>query len=149
MCYHGYQCRSGDSPSFGYAFLAVDAAGLSNAIKTIAKYIQEKSYSFTAPANPSIRIVDKNVVYLSSFIPNQTPFWKGIMKAYQLNADGTLPLDNNGYPLNSSLIWDAFETLKAKSPDSRNIYTVVNNARTSFVYGNLTNADLNVASDLG
>ncbi len=136
-------------PLSGYAFLAVDSSQLSQAIKAIAKYIQEKSYSFTAPANPSIRIVDKDVVYISSFVPDsKTPYWKGIMKAYQLNADGTLPLDKDGYPVNSNLIWDASERLKAMASSSRNIYTYVNNAWKTFVYGNLTNADLAVSANL-
>jgi len=138
----------GDYPLSGYAFLATDASGLTAAIKTIATYIQEKSYAFTAPTNPSIRMVDKDVVYISSFIPNSTPFWKGVMQAYQLNADGTLPLDKDGYPLYSSLIWDASEKLKAITAGSRNIYTYVRDALKSFVYENLTNADLDVASDL-
>lgn len=138
----------GNYPLSGYAFLATDASGLTAAIKTIATYIQEKSYAFTAPTNPSIRMVDKDVVYISSFIPNSTPFWKGVMQAYQLNADGTLPLDKEGYPLKGNLIWDASEKLKAITPGSRNIYTYVGNALTSFVYENLTNADLDVASNL-
>jgi type IV pilus assembly protein PilY1 len=138
----------GNYPLSGYAFLATDASGLTEAIKTIATYIQEKSYAFTAPTNPSIRIVDKDVVYISSFIPNSTPFWKGVMQAYQLNADGTLPLDNDGYPLYSSLIWDASERLKAVAPGARNIHTYAGNALKSFVYENLTNADLDVSSDL-
>jgi hypothetical protein len=151
---YGSACSTTDTnanpenyPLSGYAFLVANASQLRNAIQAIAKYIQEKSYSFTAPSNPSIRITDQDVVYISSFIPNNTPFWKGNIKAYHLNEDGSLPVDKDGNPLNSSLIWDAFERLKAIAPDSRNIFTYVNNSLTSFSYANLTNADLDVVSD--
>ena len=131
----------------GYAFLAEDASALSKAIKTIAKYIQEKSYSFTAPTIPLVRILDKDVGYISSFIPDETPFWRGNLKAYRLNSDGTFPVDAEGNPLNANLIWDAVVQLKNTSSSSRRIYTYINNALTEFVDGNLTNADLDVSSD--
>jgi Tfp pilus tip-associated adhesin PilY1 len=134
-------------PLSGYAFLAQDASQLSKALKAIIKYIQEKSFSFTAPTIPSVRLIDKDVVYISSFIPNETPYWRGNLKAYNLNSDGTLPVDNNGQPLNSNLVWDVFENLKATAPDSRNIYTHLNSALTGFTYGTLSNADLDVSLD--
>ena len=131
----------------GYAFLADNADQLSRALRTILKYIQERSYAFTAPTIPSVRLIDKDVVYISSFIPNNTPFWRGNLKAYRLNEDGTLPVDKDENPLNSNLIWDAFEKMKNVDPHSRNMNTYINNAWTSFAYGNLTNTDLDVASD--
>jgi Tfp pilus tip-associated adhesin PilY1 len=134
-------------PLSGYAFLAEDAAALSKAIKAIAKYIQEKSYSFTAPTIPLVRIVDKDVGYISSFIPDETPFWRGNLKAYRLNSDGTFPVDADGNPLNANLIWDAVVKLKTTSSNSRRIYTYINSALTEFIYGNLTNTDLDVALD--
>ena len=134
-------------PLSGYAFLAEDASALSKAIKAIAKYIQEKSYSFTAPTIPLVRILDKDVGYISSFIPEETPFWRGNLKAYRLNSDGTFPVDADGNPLNANLIWDAVVQLKNTSSSSRRIYTYKNNALTEFIYGNLTNADLDVALD--
>jgi len=146
---YGSACSTTDTnsnpenyPLSGYAFLATNASQLRNAIETIAKYIQEKSYSFTAPSNPSIRIADKDILYLSSFVPNNTPFWEGNLKAYQLHEDGSLPVDKDGNPLNSSLIWDASENLKTIAPNSRKIYTDVGGAWKSFEYGNLIDADL-------
>ena len=134
-------------PLSGYAFLAEDASQLTNALKAILKYIQG-CYSFAAPTVPSIRIVDNDLMYISSFKPkNESPFWEGYLKAYQLNADGTLPVDENRKPI-SFPIWDAFLKLNAMAPSSRNIYTYVNNNFKSFHFDNLTNADLDVASDL-
>lgn len=137
----------GRYPLSGYAFLAEDAAALSKAIKTIAKYIQEKSYSFTAPTIPLVRILDKDVGYISSFIPEETPFWRGNLKAYRLNSNGTFPVDAEGNPLNANLIWDAVVELNKRSTDSRRIYTYLNNAMTEFTYANVTNSDLGVALD--
>jgi Tfp pilus tip-associated adhesin PilY1 len=151
---YGNACTTNNSnadpasyPLSGYAFLAEDASQLSAAIKTIVKFIQEKSLSFTAPSIPSVRLVDKDVVYISSFIPNDTPFWRGNLKAYQLKTDGTLPVDKDGYPSASNLIWDASEKLKAQIPNSRTIHTYINNTLIPFTYTNLANADLAVISD--
>jgi type IV pilus assembly protein PilY1 len=87
------------------------------------------------------------VVYISSFVPNDSPFWKGFLKKYRANPDGTLPVDQDGNPLKANLSWDASDQLINIGPNSRNIKTYVNSAMTSFIYGNLTNADLDVASD--
>jgi Tfp pilus tip-associated adhesin PilY1 len=151
---YGNPCTTTDTnadpakyPLSGYAFLAEDATQLAKAIKAIAKYIQERSYSYTAPTIPLIRILDKDMGYISSFIPDETPFWRGNLKAYRLNSDGTFPVDADGLPLNASLIWDAVEELKKMSSDSRKIYTYVNGSLKDFVYANLTNADLDVPLD--
>jgi Tfp pilus tip-associated adhesin PilY1 len=135
-------------PLSGYAFLAEDASQLSKALTAILKYIQEKSYSFTSPTIPLVRILDNDVGYVSSFIPDNTPFWKGNLKAYHLNSDGTFPADADGNPLNAGLIWDAVEQLKTTSPSSRKIYTYVNNAMTDFKTSYITNADLGVSTDV-
>jgi len=137
----------GEAPLSGYAFLAEDASQLGKALTAILKYIQEKSYSFTAPTIPLVRIVDKDVGYISSFIPDETPFWRGNLKAYTLNSDGTFPVDADGNPLNANLIWDAVEELKKTSASSRKIYTYLNNTMTEFKSINIANSDLGVSTD--
>ena len=124
----------GEAPLSGYAFLAEDASQLGKALTAILKYIQERSYSFTAPTIPLVRIVDKDVGYVSSFIPNETPFWRGNLKAYTLNSDGTFPVDADGNPLNASLIWDAVEQLNTTSPSSRRIYTYFGGKIEPFIF---------------
>ena len=138
----------GEASLSGYAFLAQDAVELANSLTTILKYIQEKAYSFTAPTIPLVRIMDQEMGYISSFIPNDTRFWRGNLKGYTLNPDGTFPVDTDGTPLNANLVWDAIEELNKVSPSSRRIYTFKNNALTEFTYDNITNADLDVSSDM-
>jgi type IV pilus assembly protein PilY1 len=134
----------------GYAFMAEDEDQLSDAMKTIMQtisYIQEHSYFFAAPTVPSTRTLDSNVIYISYILPKESgPFWEGNIKAYDLDANGTLRVDANGYPDEHYLKWGAFDANKNLDPGSRKIYTVVGGVRKDFVYGNLTNEDLDVPS---
>ena len=127
-------------PLSGYAFLAEDATQLSTAIKGIINYIQEKSFSFTASAVPSVRTIDKEVVYLSSFTPKDTPFWEGSLRGYQLETDGTLKVDGDGNPLDLP-IWTA------SIPSSRTIKTYRRGEFKDFTSSNFTKEDLDVKTD--
>jgi len=126
----------------GYAFLAQDASTLSNALKTIKNYIQVQSTSFTASAVPSVRLVDNDIAYISSL---ETPSWEGDLKAYQLNADGTLPTDPTTKKITVAPIWDAGVNLNLKNPSDRKIYTVVSGTLTPFDMDHVTYTDLGVA----
>lgn len=125
-------------PLSGYAFIAENASELSNALKTIVGDIQKGSYSFTAPTIPSVRLVEKDVAYISSFIPNETPFWQGSLGAYRLE-DGTLPVDGKGKPLNAP-IW------VASIPGNRVIKTYVGGGFQDF-NSSLTPGDLGVGTN--
>jgi type IV pilus assembly protein PilY1 len=111
----------------GYAFLPESSDALAASLKTIFAYIAQKSYAYTSPTVPAVRVTEGNTVYISSFEPNDTPYWSGTFRAYTLNEDGTLPLDN-GLPVNP--IWDAGELLKAKNANSRKIYVNLDGSRT-------------------
>ncbi len=104
----------------GYAFFAEDASQLGTALKAIKNYIQERSYSFTGAVTPSVRLVEGDIGYISSF---QLPSWKGDLKAYSLNQNGTLPVDAATQKIAIAPIWDAAEKLNLKSPNDRTIYT--------------------------
>lgn len=135
----------GVQPLTGYAFLADDTASLADALKKTMKYIREKAFTFTAPTVPSVRLTDTENIYISSFRPTTTPFWDGQLRAYQLNEDGTLPVDQTGYP-SQDPVWQAMEQLATKSPDSRNIYTAKSASgswsRVAFTTGELSPGDL-------
>jgi hypothetical protein len=109
----------------GYAFFAEDPSQLGAALKSIKSYIQEKSYSFTGAVTPSVRLVDSDIGYISSF---ELPSWKGDLKAYPLNPDGTLPVDERTKEITVSPIWGAGEKLNLKSPNDRKIYAYLGGA---------------------
>ena len=129
-------------PLSGYAFLAEDASALTKAIKAIVQFIKEKSYSFTTPSVPSVRMIEKDILYISSFTPSENSFWPGSLKAYQLNADGTLPVDVKGFPLQAP-IWVA----SIPGSGSRVIKTYVGGGLKDFTSANLAPADLAVADN--
>ncbi len=123
--YYATSNDPGEANLSGYAFFAEDASQLGTALKAIKNYIQEKSYSFTGAVTPSVRLVDSNIGYISSF---ELPSWKGDLKAYQLNANGTFPVDEITKKITIAPIWDAAERLNLKSPNDRKIYTYLGGA---------------------
>jgi len=140
--YYATSNDPGEAPLNGYAFLATDASQLTEALKTIAKYIQEQCYSFTSPTVPSVQVVVGDIMYISSFTPKENnPFWEGDLKAYRLNEDGTLPVDADGYPLESSRIWT--ESI----PTTRKIKTYRRGEFVDFTSSYITRDDLGVSTD--
>jgi hypothetical protein len=131
----------------GYAFLAQDATTLGESLQTIIRWVKEKSFTFTAPTVPSVRLMDSERAYISSLTPNVTPFWRGDLRAYTLNQDGTLPVDASGFPSNQPE-WEAQTILKTTHPDSRKIYTYKTGVgRVLFTDGNITAGDLSVSTE--
>jgi len=130
-------------PLSGYAFLSENAEKLAAALKSIFGEIVEASYSFGTPSVPSVRLVDQDLVYIGSFEPSLTPFWQGHLKAYQLNEDGSVPVDANGNP--GTPVWEA----STEAPKSRRIYTVLGdgNSLTEFTIDKLKKEDLGVDTD--
>ncbi len=109
----------------GYAFFAEDAPQLRTALKAIKNYIQKQSYSFTSSAIPSVRFADRETAYITSL---ELPSWKGDLKAYPLNENGTLPVDEITKKISVAPIWDAGERLNRKNPNDRLIYTYLGGA---------------------
>jgi type IV pilus assembly protein PilY1 len=78
------------------------------------------------------------------------PFWRGYLKAYQRDSMGNVPVDANGVPLDSALVWEAGQQLAGKSASSRTIYTLIGGTQQAFTKSNtnLTDALLNVGSSV-
>jgi type IV pilus assembly protein PilY1 len=131
----------------GLYFTADNAEQLTDALEKVIIDIDNRSFSFTSPSVPAVRTVHDKNIYLTSFEPNETPFWKGDLKAYRLETDGTLKVDGSGNPDSSSLIWGATEKLKTNLSAERNIKTHVRGATRNFTTAEITNADLEVADD--
>lgn len=122
----------------GYAFLAADADQLATALKTAINIIRQASYSFSQASVQSIRISDENHLYEGSFEPvDNDPFWKGHLKKYNINTDGTV----------GALQWDAGEVMLAMAAADRTIKTVKGGVLTAFTTANITAADVGVATD--
>ena len=137
----------GGADIYGKAYYADNPEQLNTALENVFSNIIDHSYSFTSPSVPSVRMVDKDVLYISSFIPEEkSPLWVGTLKAFQLDSDGTLPVDAAGNPINSPL-WDAGVRLKGVSPDARTIYTYARGAMRDFTSASITKEDLGVTTD--
>jgi type IV pilus assembly protein PilY1 len=128
---------------------ASNAQQLSDTLKKMLKDINEGTYLFTSPTVPTNRIneLTDNVTYIATFAPSDKPFWEGNLKAYELDEDGTLPVDENGNPDPSSLLWSAHEKLKDISPNARKIYTYRQGSQKEFTSGNVSKEDLGVGTD--
>jgi|CryGeyStandDraft_6_1057127.scaffolds.fasta_scaffold10344_2 type IV pilus assembly protein PilY1 len=129
----------------GKAYYADKPEELNSGLANIFQSILESAYSFASPSVPSVRTDDTEDyrAYIASFTPStENPFWPGNLKAYQLNSDGTFPVDANGEPINAP-IWSS------SIPDSgsRVIKTYVGGALKDFTSANLTKEDLDVGSD--
>ncbi len=131
----------------GLYFNADNAEQLTNELEKVLIDIKDRSFSFTSPSVPAVRTVYDNIIYITSFEPNETPFWKGDLKAYRLEEDGTLKVDGRGNPDWYSLIWSANDMLKTNPSGGRNIKTYIGGEMKSFTAANLTNADLDVGDD--
>ena len=131
----------------GSYFIADNKEQLINALESVLNEISLRSYSFTSPSVPAVRTIYGNYVYITSFEPNETPFWKGYAKAYRLEKNGTLKVDESGNPSPESLIWDAGEKLVNISSTARNIKTYINGNMKAFTIDNINNNDLGITDN--
>jgi type IV pilus assembly protein PilY1 len=123
----------------GTFYTASTATQLEVALQEALTQILASSYSFSAPMFPSTSAADLTKAYLASFEPDPVaPFWEGHLKAYTREADGTIAVDADNVPLDSSVVWDAGTQLAAKAASTRTIYTAVSGARQSFTTSNAT-----------
>jgi Tfp pilus tip-associated adhesin PilY1 len=127
----------GTAPLSGYAFLAGDADELAEALKTAINIIRQANYSFSQASVQSVRVADENHLYEGSFEPvDDDPFWKGHVKKYTINADGTV----------GALQWDAGTVMQSAAAGGRSIKTLKAGVLTDFTTANITPADVGVAT---
>jgi hypothetical protein len=135
----GYPTLSGGTLSYtgalnGYAYIASSADELVNALKNAISIIAS-SYSFSTSSMSTARISSENNSYEASFIPGTDPFWKGFLKKYNINSDGSV----------GSAVWDAGTVLAAKAYSTRNIQTY-KGSLTAFTTANISPQDVGKAS---
>jgi len=108
----------------GHAYYADNTTQLAAALAAIPQDIISRTYSFATSSVASSRVTDENFLYEASFIPvNSDPFWRGYLKQYNINADGTLGTVN----------WEAGANLAGTSASARNVYTLSGGALIPFV----------------
>jgi len=96
----------------GYAFLAADADQLAAALKAAMNIIRQANYSFSQSSVQSSRTSDENHLYEGSFEPaDNESFWKGHLKKYAINTDGTVA---------SAYTWDAGELSQTNNSTTSN-----------------------------
>ena len=101
----------------GHAYYADNPTQLAAALAAIPQDIISRTYSFATSSVASSRITDENFLYEASFIPvNSDPFWRGYLKQYNINADGTL----------GSVNWEAGANLAGRDFSLRTFKTSSN-----------------------
>jgi Tfp pilus tip-associated adhesin PilY1 len=109
----------------GYAFLAENGAELNAALKATMGAIVAAKYSFSQASVTATRVQDQNYMFIPSFLPSANdPFWRGYLKRYPINSDGSLPANPD---------WDAGDLLSKKQASNRNILTYVGGSWTIFL----------------
>jgi type IV pilus assembly protein PilY1 len=121
----------------GQYYQSDSATDLERALLLAITRIKQATYTFATPVLPTTSTTGSTRAYLASFQSDPSaPFWQGYLKAYQRDSSGLVPVDANGIPLQSALIWDAGTALNSISPNSRTIYTEVNGTLTPFTKAN-------------
>ena len=88
----------------GSFFQADNAAELEKALQAAISKILAATFSFATPVVPTTGTAGNTRAYLASFQSNPSrPFWRGYLKAYNRDANGLIPVDANGIPLDSAI----------------------------------------------
>ena len=104
----------------GSYYRADSATALENALQDAIRKVMAATFTFATPVLPSTSTTGSSRAYLAAFQSDPSnPFWKGFLKAYQRDSTGNVPVDANGVPLASALVWEAGQKLSAKAASTR------------------------------
>lgn len=121
----------------GSFYTADNSVQLERALHDAIRQIIAATFSFTPPVIPATSTTGSIKAYIASFKSDPSrPFWHGFLKAYQRDSNGQVPVDSNGVPLDSALVWEAGQRLSGKSSGSRRIYTTVGGSWQDFTKSN-------------
>jgi type IV pilus assembly protein PilY1 len=114
-----------------------DETALEAALQDAIRRIVSATFTFATPVLPTTSTTGSSKAYLASFKSDASrPFWQGFLKAYQRGSDGLVPVDSNGVPLDSAMVWEAGQVLNATPAANRTISTVVSGSQTTFTKSN-------------
>ena len=115
----------------GQFYTANNQADLEAALQDAIRRIVAATFTFATPVVPTTSTTGSTKAYLAAFQSDPSrPFWKGYLKAYQRDSNGLVPIDSNGVPLASALVWEAGQVLSNAASSSRTIKTVANVTNT-------------------
>ncbi len=115
----------------GNFYTANNQAELELALQKAIQSIKQAVFTFATPVVPTTSTTGSSKAYLAAFKSDQTsPFWQGYLNAYQRDSNGLVPIDAQGHPLASALVWDAGQVLSTTSSSSRTIKTIASVTNT-------------------
>ena len=139
--------RTAASNGGGQFYTANNQAELESALQDAIRRIVAATFTFATPVVPTTSTTGSTKAYLAAFQSDPSrPFWKGYLKAYQRDSNGLVPIDANGIPLSSALVWEAGQVLSGIASSSRTIKTVASltnttSGTTTVSTGSLTSFD--------
>jgi type IV pilus assembly protein PilY1 len=123
--------RTAASNGGGQFYTANNQAELEAALQDAIRRIIAATFTFATPVVPTTSTTGSTKAYLAAFQSDPSrPFWKGFLKAYQRDANGLVPIDANGVPLSSALVWEAGQVLSGTASSARTIKTVASVTNT-------------------
>jgi type IV pilus assembly protein PilY1 len=134
----------------GQFYISDNETQLEAALQDAIRRIVQATFTFATPVVPTTSTTGSTKAYLAAFKSDpSSPFWQGYLKAYQRDSTGLVPVDANGVPLSSALVWEAGQVLSTTPAANRTIYTAVSGVRQAFIKTNsaITNTLLNAASN--
>src|SRR5262245_424028 len=121
----------------GQFYISDDETALQRALQDAIRRIVQATFTFATPVVPTTSTTGSTKAYLAAFRSDpSSPFWRGYLKAYQRDSNGLVPVDAQGVPLSTALVWEAGQVLSTTPAANRTIYTVVSGVRQSFVKTN-------------
>lgn len=133
----------------GNFYTADNSTELESSLQDAIRQIAAATFTFASPVIPTTSTTGVSAIYSAAFRTDAVrPFWTGFLKAYARDDDGNIPVDANGKPLASALIWEAGNELAQKAAADRTLYTVIGGTRQEFLTTNLTitPSDLDVST---
>src|SRR5499427_5615599 len=121
----------------GQFYISDNETQLQRALQDAIRRIVQATFTFATPVVPTTSTTGSTKAYLAAFRSDpSSPFWRGYLKAYQRDSNGLVPVDAQGVPLSTALVWEAGQVLSTTPPANRTIYTVVSGARQAFTKTN-------------
>jgi type IV pilus assembly protein PilY1 len=121
----------------GQFYISDSETQLEAALQDAIRRIVQATFTFATPVVPTTSTTGSTKAYLAAFRSDPSmPFWQGYLKAYQRDSNGLVPVDANGVPLSSALVWEAGQVLSTTPAANRTIYTAVAGVRQAFTKTN-------------